>query len=355
MREVSLGVVIVTFNSGDEALDCLESLLSGARGSGLALDVVVVDNASTDDTVAQIRAWADGETPYAPPSDLPFDMEPLAKPLVLHDPANAPPREMDLRVTLLESSANCGFAGGVNLGLADLARRPELQHFWVLNPDSMVPPEAMTALANRLNGIGPYALMGGRVTYLDQPDRIQIDGGTIDRKTGVTGNINLGCSHAETPPPDVAELDFIMGASMVASRAFYEDAGPMREDYFLYYEEVDWAMRRGTLPLLYCPGLRIYHRAGSAIGSPKHGRPASPFSLYFKHRSRMRFIRRFLPRSLWRGYAYSLAYAARLLWRRAPTEAWAVITASFGLAPPDAVRARLGPAAAELAFAPMQD
>ena len=84
---------------------------------------------------------------------------------------------------------------------------------------------------------GPFALMGGRVIYLDTPDVIQIDGGTLDRRTGVTGNLALGRSHAATPPPDPARLDFISGASMVASRAFYERAGPMAEGYFLYYEE----------------------------------------------------------------------------------------------------------------------
>jgi GT2 family glycosyltransferase len=127
----------------------------------------------------------------------------------------------------------------------------------------------------------------------------------------------------------------------------------MREDYFLYYEEVDWAMRRGTLPLAYCAGFRIYHRAGSAIGSPTLSRIATPFSLYFKHRGRMMFLRRFFPRNLPFGYAFTLAYAARLVLRhRAPAEARAVVAGAFGLAPPAAVRARLSPRAAEIAFAP---
>ena len=139
--------------------------------------------------------------------------------------------------------------------------------------------------------------MGGRVTYYDRPDMIQIDGGTLNRWTGVTGNINLYGSALEVPMPDAARLDFVTGASMVVSRDHYETAGPMPEDYFLYYEECDWAMRRGALPLAVCPGARVYHRGGSAIGSPVPGRPASPFSLYFKHRARMYFVRRHLPLS----------------------------------------------------------
>jgi hypothetical protein len=353
MRDLPLGVVIVTFNSGSEAVDCAESLLAAAHGLGVRLRVALVDNASADDTVARLRAWVSGRTAYAPPADLPFAPGPLPKPLAMveGDPGLAAAAED--RLALLHSGNNLGFAGGVNVGLAYLARFADIRHFWVLNPDSVVPPAALAALAARLETETPYALLGGRVTYLDPPDMIQIDGGTVSRRTGATGNVHLGLPDATTPPPDPAELDFIMGANMVASRAFYDAAGPMREEYFLYYEEVDWAMRRGGLPLAYCDGFRIYHRAGSAIGSPTLSRVASPFSLYFKHRGRMMFLRRFFPRSRAFGYAYSLAYAARLLLQhRAPAEARAVIAGAFGLAPPAAIRARLSPRAAEIAFAP---
>ncbi|MEV8468176.1 glycosyltransferase family 2 protein [Fluviibacterium sp. DFM31] len=353
MRDFPLGVVIVTFNSGGEAVDCAESLLAAAQAAGVRLRVALVDNASDDDTVARLRGWASGETPYAAPVGLPFDLSPVAKPLDLREGGADLAPDPGARLTLLHNAANRGFAGGVNVGLAYLAQFSDIEHFWVLNPDSVVPPEALTALVETLPKAGDYALMGGRVTYLDPSDMIQIDGGKVNMATGVTANIHLGQSHNDTPPPASDELDFIMGASMIASRAFYEEVGPMREEYFLYYEEVDWAMRRGDRPLLFCEGLRIYHHAGSSIGSPTLSRLASPFSLYFKHRGRMMFLRRFAPkRSLLTGYGYTLAYAARLLLRhRAPEEAHAVLAAAFGLRPPASVRARLSGPAAEIAFA----
>jgi GT2 family glycosyltransferase len=160
----------------------------------------------------------------------------------------------------------------------------------------------------------------------------------------------LGQPVATTPSPDPAKLDFITGASMVASRAFFEVAGLMPEEYFLYYEEVDWAMRRGGLPLAYCPEAIVYHRAGTAIGSPTLGRPASPFSLYFKHRGRIRFVRRHLRRSLPIALAYSAAKAVQLAVKGYGAEAWSVVSASLGLPPPKGVRARLSEEAARLAF-----
>ena len=345
MANIPIGVVVVTYNSATEAVDCLETLCAAGRTAGADLRVVVVDNASTDETVAQIRAWAGGTVPRDRCATLPFAHAPLTAPPPLRAGGPGMPPPPPGTVALLSAPENRGFAGGVNTGLACLAADPAIDHFWVLNPDSVVPPEAVAALLARLAQAAPYALMGGRVSYFDRPDRIQIDGGVLNRWTGVTGNLNLGRSHATTPAPDPAGMDFVMGASMVASRAFYEAVGPMREDYFLYYEEVDWAMRRRDLPLAYCDGLRIYHRAGTAIGSPAIGRPATPFSLYFKHRGRMRFLRRFNAPALPVGAAYTLAYAARLAARGFRREAWAVIAGGFGLGVPREVAARLSPAA----------
>lgn len=346
----ALGVIVVTFNSADVILDCLESLLAV---HDTRLDIVVVDNASTDNTLAALRDWASGAAPYAPSADMPFVLSGCSKPVALQARSN--PRSAQTRLTLIETGVNGGFAAGVNRGLACLAARPGLDRFWVLNPDSAVPPDTPHAFATEPGPAGGFALMGGRVIYYDDPGTIQIDGGIINRRTGVTGNIGLGHPHATTPAPDPATLDFIMGASMVVSRAFYEQAGPMAEDYFLYYEEVDWALRRltlpgGSLPLAYCPGGVIYHRAGTAIGSPTLGRPASPFSLYFKHRGRLRFMRRFRRRNILGAYAYSFAKAAQLALQGYWLEARTILSGSFNLPPPAVVKDRLSPEAAERAF-----
>ena len=345
MSSPVLGVVIVTFNSSDVILDCLESLLA-SRDVGL--QIVVVDNASTDGTCDVLRAWASGRRPYAPAGDLPFALDPSPKPLSLYGETT----ENGHAIRLVETGINAGFAAGVNHGLRLLAENPCLDRFWVLNPDSAVPGGTAAAFACHGASPGGFGLMGGRVLYLETPDMIQIDGGTINRRTGVTGNLGLGASASETAHPAEAAIDFITGASVVVSRGFYEQAGPMPEDYFLYYEEVDWALRRGTLPLVHCPGAVVYHRAGTAIGSPTLGRPASPFSLYFKHRARLRFMRRHFPRNLVFAYAYSFAKAAQLLLKGYPLEARTILSASFDAKPSAEIRARLSPAAADLAFGP---
>lgn len=337
-----LGVIVVTFNSADVICDCLESLFSA---TGVKLTIVVVDNASRDETLSTLRAWASGAA-WPAAADLPFALAPVQKPISL----DASTDVCGHHVKLIETGINAGFAAGVNTGLAYLAADPKLDRFWILNPDVVVAPTTPAAFATAPQPVGGFALMGGRALYLDQPDTIQIDGGTLNCRTGVTGNLGLGAKHAATPPPLAEKLAFITGASMVASRQFYEAAGPLPEDYFLYYEEVDWALRRRDLPLAYCPHAVVYHRAGTAIGSPTIGRPASPFSLYFKHRGRIRFIRRHFPRSLPFALAYSVAKAGQLLSKGYPVEAWTILTASLGFAPSAAIRSRLSPEAAKLAF-----
>ncbi len=331
-----LGVIIVTYASADVILDCLESLLAAP---GVRLRIVVVDNASPDATISTLRSWAAGTTPYTAAADIPFPLPAAPKPLTLLTPSDAPPTGTS--ITLIQTGRNGGFAAGVNAGLAYLARDPEITRFWILNPDSVVPPQTPALFANYGGAAARFSLMGGRVNYLHAPDTIQIDGGTIDRCTGVTGNLNLGRSAAATPQPDATAIDFIMGASMVASREFYEATGPLEEAYFLYYEEVDWAQRRGALPLAICPGATILHRAGTSIGSPTLERSASPFSVYFKHRARMIFTRRFLPLSLPGAYGYSLAKAVQLALKGQRPQAMALLRATHGMAPPASVKAAL--------------
>lgn len=327
-----IGAVVVAFNASDVIIGCVESLLAqtGARPK-----IVVVDNASGDDTVAVLRKWA------ASRPEVDFREFPSGE-----KPGYAEAGD----VSLLHSTVNLGFAGGVNLGLAFLAPMPEIGHFWVLNPDAFADPDATQAILQAAAKTPGYALMGGRVCYADPKNRIQIDGGTLNRWTGVSGNLNLGKDADKTPLPKASELDFITGANMVASRRFYEQAGPMAEDYFLYYEEADWAMQCGTMPLVVAPGFLVYHHAGTAIGSPTVDRMASPFSFWFKYRGRTMFIRRFNPVALPVTLAYATVKALQIALKGARPQAVALMRGAFCLAPPREVRDRLTPEAQKIAF-----
>jgi len=138
---------------------------------------------------------------------------------------------------------------------------------------------------------------------------------------------------------------------MVASRLFIEQAGLMVEDYFLYYEEVDWSFRRGDLPLRLVPDAVVYHHGGTVIGSGSLSRRATPFANYFNYRNRARFARRHMPLTLPLLLAKAVLKAGQLLMMGAGDEARAVLSGSFDLAPPSDVAGRIGdPAAHRIAF-----
>lgn len=326
-----MGVVIVTYGAADVIADCLETLFAS---DGVILSVAVVDNASPDATEAVVRDWQAGRIA---PAVMPFATGQTRRPPQVD---TLPRAAEDHHLAFLQTGDNLGFAAAVNIGLMALSALPEVDRFWILNPDSAVPPTTAAAFANHPAPKGGFGMIGGRVLYFDRPEVIQIDGGVIDWRTGVTRNVNQ-FGPADAPPPDPAAMDFITGASMVVSRDFLRRAGPMPEDYFLYYEEVDWALRRDGLPLVYCPAGVVYHRAGSAIGSPAPGRKASPFSTYFKHRARMRFLRRNRPGALVGGWAFGLAKAAQLVLQGDMAAAAALLRGMAGAKPPAAVRARL--------------
>jgi hypothetical protein len=337
MTLAPLGVVLVAYNSADVILDCLETLFAAAMADGTVLRVVVVDNASPDDGVSAIRAWASGSVPFVPPADLPFPHVAVPKPLP------------DGKLEIIAAGLNGGFAAGVNIGLRRLFADPAIDRVWILNPDSVVPPGTPAAFAR--HDPGPFSLMGGRVFYYDPPDMIQTDGGTLNRWTGVTGNVNLSKKSGEAVFPDPEQVDFITGASMVASRSFWELAGPMPENYFLYYEEVDWALRREVLPLAMTPHAVMFHRAGSAIGSATLERTASSFSIYFKSRSRIWFTRRWYPHALPTALLYSIAKMAQFCLKRQFAEARAIWDGIRGSLPQDLVLQRLSEEASRLVFA----
>ncbi|MCU0890504.1 MAG: glycosyltransferase family 2 protein [Sandarakinorhabdus sp.] len=327
-----IGVIIVAYQSADVIGACVRSLLAS---EGADLRIIVVDNGCTDATAKVVAAAADG----ADFADLPAER---AEHLALADIA---------KVTLLRSPVNLGYAGACNIGLKALMPHAAVNLFWILNPDCVVMPDTAAAYVRCGAQAGAFGLMGGRTLYHDPPHHVQSDGGRLRRLTGIAVNVNAGALPDAVTMPDAATLDFISGANMVASRAFIEQVGLMAEDYFLYYEELDWAARRGALPFRLCPDAIVHHHGGTTIGTGTLVRAPSPFANYFNYRNRMRFMRRFAPAFVPCSWLWSLAAIGKMLLKGGgwPAAA-AALRGLHELPPPPEVRARLAPAAAALAF-----
>ena len=307
---------MVTYRAADVIAACLDSL---AEQSLRLREVLVIDNDSPDHTASVVQSWID------------------------QAPATAP------TFRLIETGLNGGFAFGVNIGLRIAQRDPEAGLFWILNPDCCAAAGAAQAFQNMADAHPEFALMGGRTVFPVPGDPIQSDAGRVWPWTAVCRNVNQGKPAHDTPPP-VDQPDFLSGANMVASRLFVERAGPMEEDYFLYYEEVDWAFRRGKLPLLICPDALVRHVGGTAAGSATLDRQPSAFSNYFIYRNRLRFALRHMPWALPGAYVHSIAKIAQLVLMGARAGALGAFLGLHQLPPNKTIRAALSSSAARVAF-----
>ncbi|WP_436758522.1 glycosyltransferase [Streptosporangium sp. V21-05] len=207
-----LAVVIVTYSSGKVVEGCLRSLDAALADAGPAR-VVVVDNASADDTVERVRA-------VAPEAEV------------------------------IQTGRNAGFAAGVNAGIAAADGCDVL----VLNPDIRLAP--------------------GSVLLLRQALALPGTGIAAPRLTGETGTLHLSMRRRPTVPralgeallggnragriPALGELvvdpaaydspqvvDWVAGAAWMISRACLDALDPLDERYFLYSEETEYMLRAG--------------------------------------------------------------------------------------------------------------
>lgn len=295
ITSTQVSVILVNWNGWADVVECLGSLLHLAEPPQ---SIIVVDNASTDGSVARIEAWCAGQfahTPQAPQQGVFISPQaPAGLRWVSLDVGQPAPAVLP-QVLLLKSARNTGFAGGNNLGMA-VAAAAGCQAHWLLNTDTVVQPGSLTALLQRLQARPAAGAVGSTLVYYWRPSHVQALGGaTFHPWTGGSQHVGVDTLVANIPAdptPTEQACSYIVGASMLVTQAWLERVGPMCEDYFLYYEEIDWAERgrRQGFELAWAPGSIVFHKVG---GSSR--KRASRFSLRFLYRNRLAFTRKFHP------------------------------------------------------------
>jgi GT2 family glycosyltransferase len=297
----SVAVVLVNWNGWRDTVECIDTILTQDHGN---LHIFVVDNDSADGSIEHIvewcavptaeaawlrqgnvRRWSDGKPPRVVAHRI------LEGPVV-----SLPPAEEGRRLTLVRSGGNLGFAGACNVAVR-AAGLASFDFFWFLNNDSVIASDALSALLRRACADTRPGMTGSTVMFYDAPHDIQVMGGArMDVERGISRHIGTGLANRGIPADGRAveqEMDYVMGASMLVSRDYIREVGLMSEDYFLYYEEIDWAIRgRGKFDLAYAPQSHVFHKAQAS------GKKALRFSTRFFYRNRIRFSSRFYPQHL---------------------------------------------------------
>lgn len=240
-------------------------------------------------------------------------------------------------VTLLGQSDNLGYAGGLN---ACIAARPNAAAWWVLNPDARPEAAALQALVDRL-ARGDCDAVGG--TLYHPNGRVQALGGRWNAWLARAESIGIGTAlDAPVDPQRVeARTNYLLGACMLIGPRFLAAAGPMRDDYFLYAEEIEWCLRARSrgMRLGFAPGARICHGQGGTTGSANRidQRPRLP--VYLDERNKLHVVRDTAPARLlvaaplafllaWARFGRRGAYAQ---WRTAMAGWWAGVCNQRGV------------------------
>lgn len=235
-----VAIVIVTYNSEQQIEACLASVIG--QGRNVTQQIIVVDNKSSDSTVALIR---------------------------YHFP----------EVELVLPGENLGFAKGVNLGVA----HANAEYVLLLNPDTVILENAVEVLvefADRHRGNGLY---GGRTL---KPDGSLEPSSCWGAPTlwsmalfafGITTLVpknrwfdpeSLGGWQRDS----VREVGVVTGCFLLAPSTVWEELGGFDECYFMYGEDVDLALRARALgyrPVI-CPDAKLIHEVGRSSESPIH-------------------------------------------------------------------------------------
>ena len=217
----AISVVVVTHNGRHWLGACLEAVRSQGE---LAIEIILVDNASSDGSVEFVRH---------------------------HFP--------EVRVVTLDS--NRGFAVATNVG----CREAHGRYLVLLNNDTEVLPGFLRALRSTLELSTWADMAAARIVYLHDPELIDSAGDGYTRWGGAYKRLH---GQASTLADDSTEVFGICGAACMIRRNVFESVGGFDDDFFMVHEDVDFSYRAQLLGhrIVYVPEAVVRHGGSSTLG-----------------------------------------------------------------------------------------
>lgn len=305
-------ILILNWNGWADTIECLESVV---RSDYKDFRIIVLDNGSTDDSLIRIKDWADGRLSVWTGSGnrlSQLSSPPVPKPLAYEEldrtsaEVGGTPGGGGAPLVIIRTGENLGFAGGNNVGLRYVLARGDAAYAWILNNDTVVLPTTLRMMVDRLSSRAGAGMCGSLLLYYSAPETVQALG-------GFEYNRWLGTSHQLwqfAPRSSASQVNEqavedrmygVQGASVLVSTEFLQKAGLLAEQYFLYYEEQDWAERaaRAGFGKVFAPTAVVYHKEGASTGANSNAPEARSLAAdYFAIRSRLLFTRKFYPYAL---------------------------------------------------------
>lgn len=264
--EPRIHLIILNWNGKQDTLECLQSVFKLNYHNYC---VVVVDNGSTDDSIAVIRQkW----------------------------PA----------VKTVELAENRGFSGGNNEGIR-FALADGADYVLLLNNDTVVDPELLSAFVSAAGKFPSAGMFNAKISCYSDPRRIWFAVGRWSNEHAWFSNVGLGDIDDGKQFETVMKTDFCAGCALLARREVIETIGLLDDRYFLMYEDNDWSYRARAAgyECLFVPQAKVLHK-----GSVSFGGSHSPMMEYYELRNVLVWGKTHLPLKmylkLWRSVASRL-------------------------------------------------
>ena len=294
-------VILVNWKRASDTCACISSL---ERTIDIDWCAVVCENGSPDDSATGLRdflieKYTERKRSTAVPRVFDYYAE-----------GNAIPR-----VTLVLSPSNLGFAGGNNLAYHHAPADVKTEFIWFLNNDTEVEPETLSRMIDRMKQDTSIGICGSTLVYAHDRKTVQAFGGSAYHPfSGLVYQIGNGKTWPCTVDANSVEarMRYVSGASALVTSEFIDQVGLMCEDYFLYYEEIDWAerARKAGFRLGYAPKAVVFHKEGAVLGSGKSAH-RSMLAEYYAIQGKLAITRRFFPWALPTVYLFAFLQVLR--------------------------------------------
>jgi GT2 family glycosyltransferase len=244
-RQGSIAIILVNWNGYRHTAACLTSLKKVPTEN---FKIIVVDNASTDSSLDQLKVGFP-------------------------------------EVVFLENTENKGFAGGNNVGI-DFAIKEGFEYVMLLNNDTIVEPGFLTPLLRFFQSQQKcqVGMVQPLIKFMHDKTTIWSAGGLFNKWLGISHTIGNGKTEL---PRDIQELDWVTGCCTIMPTIAIREVGALNENYFAYFEDVDWALRMGSRGYRHfiVPEALIYHEAGASSTTAKQEGTLQPIVFYYLSRN----------------------------------------------------------------------
>jgi len=264
-----VSIIILNWNGWKDTIECLESLY---RVTYPNYDVIVVDNASRDDSIQKIREYAEGKIKV---NSKFFKYNPNNKPIKVFEISEDEAKQgkfnrslygkfdIDRRMILIKNKSNYGFAGGNNVGIKFTLSVLNADYVLLLNNDTVVNKKFLDELikVTKINGAG---IVGSKIYLYDSPTKIWSVGGEINWSKGYTYHI----TKISTSDNNLRYINplWTTGCSILIESEVIHNVGLLDTTYFVNYEDTDFCLRAYKKGYFVSVSLtsHVWHKEGSA-------------------------------------------------------------------------------------------